>query len=154
MMKSSGTEAFSLLIKILLKKLNKCLHLLLGSHRYPQILIDTRFCEITHIDVSLSQSLKQLFCRTGWMGHEDIVRLGIRKLKPQSLKFLFCPLPRLLDLCHSLLELFPVCHTGRSQKKGRAVHGIRIERVFHIIQISNQRLASEGISDTHTCHRT
>ena len=86
------------------------------------------------------------------MRHKEEVCHGIPEGKAQSGKFFLDPLPGGDDLPAALLKVSRIRKSRLAKLQGRAVHRIGIEGIFHIIQIFDEHLASECITDSHTRH--
>ena len=53
---------------------------------------------------------------------------------------------------HRFLKICPVSDRSCPERQSGLIHGIGIERIFHIVQIFDQYRITHGIADTHTCH--
>ena len=104
--------------------------------------------------MAFPECLKNLPGRYAFVRCENKVRFRIFERKSQLFQLLLRPLSRFHHFFHRLAEIFHIADRCGSGCDRGLIHGIRIERIFHIIQIRNHLLISDCIADAHAGKRT
>ena len=101
-----------------------------------------------------SQCLKKFFRMAGFMRSKNKVRHRILKRESQCLQFFLCPFSCLYDFITCLIKICFIFNCRHTCSNRCTVHSIRIKRILHIIQESDQFLISTRKTNSHPSHRT
>ena len=145
-------------IIILAAYLRKCavqrLHLLVRTYSDTQVVVDPLFVPISDIYVIFFQPFKDFFRGHLAMTRKNEIAVGLRKREAKYGQLLLCPLTGFDNLLATLLKILRISHRLHTKLQCRIVHGVGIDRVFHVVKILDQLCISHSITDSHSRHRS
>ena len=121
-----------------LQSLVQFLHLLVGSDRDPEMIVDPLLIPVPDIDTILFQPFKNLPRRYILMADKDEIAIRLRKRETQPMQLFLRTLSGADYSGTAFLKICHILHRRQAKLERRIIHRIRIYRVLHIIQIFDQ----------------